>query len=494
MPSSPSSSSSTPTFQESAVVRRRLVGVLAVPLVLMLALAATLVTQLRDLLEATDWVEHTDEIIATASRLERLCVDMETGVRGYLLMHDRAFLAPYDAGRPEVASLGAALERLVADNPPQVERVRAVRSAIAAWLPEAEAALARREQPNWEVSRPAQRHARDLFDALRRDFDVIRAVETKLRDQRSSLARATARRATRVTVVAASLLGLFLAIAGARQLGGVVAQYAGLLGAERERARALAETQAALRDLNAGLEEQVQRRTAELVTSNRELESFCYSVSHDLRSPLRGIDGFAQVLLEDYADEVDAEGRRHLERIRAGARRMGQLIDDLLKLSRVTRAPLVKGAVDLGAVAAGIVERLRRADANRRVEVVITRPMLGDGDGRLLEVALENLIGNAWKYTRDRPVAHIEIGLDPAARPVVYHVRDDGAGFDMAYVGKLFEPFQRLHTEAQFEGTGIGLATVQRVVQRHGGAVWATGETGRGATVFFTLAPSVAAI
>jgi signal transduction histidine kinase len=455
----------------------------------MVALAAALIVQVRALVDATEWVDHTDEVTATASRLERLCVDMETGVRGYLLMHDPVFRAPYDDSRRELEPVLATLAALVADNATQVLRVADLRAAIGRWMPLAESALARREQPNWQVSVPDQHAARARFNDLRRQFDAFRAGEVLLRDSRTATARAAARRTTRVTIGAALLLGLALALAGARQLGVVVKQYGTLLGAERERSRALAAAEAALRDLNARLEGQVSRRTADLTASNRELESFCYAVSHDLRSPLRGIAGFAQVLAEDYGPTLDDEGRRHLDRVRTGALRMSQLIDDLLELSRVTRSPLAKQPVDLGALAAAIIERLRAADESRSVDVVVARPMLASGDARLLEVALENLVDNAWKYTRLTPSARIEIGVDAAATPAVYHVRDNGAGFDMAFAGKLFQPFQRLHTEAEFEGTGIGLATVQRVIERHGGAVWAKAAPSRGAEIFFTLEP-----
>ncbi|HTA21851.1 MAG TPA: CHASE3 domain-containing protein [Polyangia bacterium] len=464
-------------------------GVLVVPLLLLVVLAAALVAQVRALVDATEWIDHTDEVIATASRLERLCVDMETGVRGYLLMHDPVFRAPYEDARRELDPVLATLAALVSDNPPQRARVVTIRAAIGRWIPIAEAALARREEADWQVGVPAQREARERFEDLRRQFDALRAGEARLRDERTATARAAARRTTRVTIGAALLLGLGLALAGARLLGGVVRQYGALLDAERERSRALAALEVALRDLNADLEGQVRRRTADLSASNRELESFCYAVSHDLRSPLRGIAGFAQVLIDDYGPTIDAEGRRHLERVRSGALRMSQLIDDLLGLSRVTRSPLAKQLVDLGALAAAIVERRRADDETRSVDVVVTRPMLASGDARLLEIALENLVDNAWKYTRLTASPRIEIGVDGAATPAVYHVRDNGAGFDMAFAGKLFQPFQRLHSEAAFEGTGIGLATVQRVIERHGGVVWANATPGRGAEIFFTLEP-----
>jgi len=233
----------------------------------------------------------------------------------------------------------------------------------------------------------------------------------------------------------------------------------------------------------------------ELEATNRELEAFSYSVSHDLRAPLRSIDGFSQIILEDYADDFDEEGRDYLGRVRAASQRMGRLIDDLLGLSRVTRGNMERKRVDLGALASEVAEELREAKPERKVEFSAQKGLEVWGDPRLLRVALVNLIGNAWKFTEKEPEARIEFGQDEElsrkGRVPVYYVRDNGAGFEMAYASKLFGAFQRLHKEDEFEGTGIGLATVQRVVHRHGGSIWAEGEAGRGATFYFTLRPGL---
>jgi light-regulated signal transduction histidine kinase (bacteriophytochrome) len=242
-----------------------------------------------------------------------------------------------------------------------------------------------------------------------------------------------------------------------------------------------------VRKLNAELEERVRRRTAELAQALSELESFSYSVSHDLRAPLRAIDGFGAALAEHGAERLDDRDRHYLGRIRSAAKRMAELIDDLLLLSRVTRSELQKEPVDLGRIAAGVVADLRQRDPGRAVEVRVAEGMSAAGDRRLLTVLLENLIGNAWKFTSRRPRATIEIGRMEKDGETVYFVRDDGAGFEMAYAGKLFGAFQRLHDASEFEGTGIGLATAHRVVTRHGGRIWAQGSPGEGATFFFTL-------
>ena len=233
----------------------------------------------------------------------------------------------------------------------------------------------------------------------------------------------------------------------------------------------------------------------ELEATNRELEAFSYSVSHDLRAPLRSIDGFSQILLEDYSDELDEEGKDYLGRVRAASQRMGRLIDDILGLSRVTRGVMSRERVNLSSLAGEVAEELREARPDRTVELTVQRGLEVWGDPRLLRVALVNLMGNAWKFTEKEREAKVAFGQDEElsrkGRVPVYYVSDNGAGFEMAYADKLFGAFQRLHGTEEFEGTGIGLATVQRVVHRHGGRIWAEGEVGRGATFFFTLRPGL---
>ena len=234
-------------------------------------------------------------------------------------------------------------------------------------------------------------------------------------------------------------------------------------------------------------EEALRLAKAAAEDAGRELESFSYSVAHDLRAPLRGIDGFSQALIEDCAERLDAEGRGYLRRVRESAQHMGALIDDLLNLSRVTRAELRRETVDLSSLARTVVQRLRDAQPERAVEVVLEEGLRAEADPRLLAVVLTNLLGNAWKFTGKRDGARIEFAALPGTRPPVFRVRDNGAGFDGTYADKLFGVFQRLHGANEFEGTGIGLVTVQRIVRRHGGRVWAEGEVDRGAAFSFTL-------
>lgn len=250
------------------------------------------------------------------------------------------------------------------------------------------------------------------------------------------------------------------------------------------------EMEHALEDYRDHLEEKVAARTAELETSNKELKAFSYSVSHDLRSPLRAIDGFSHALAQKYGHILDTTGIKYLKRIRGGAQRMAKLIDDMLALSHISRAPFRPASVDLAPMAREIVANLRSSTSGRHVQVDIAEDMTCWGDVGLLRIAMENLLGNAWKYTSKTPHAHIRVDAEERNIETVYRVSDNGAGFDMSLSSKLFEAFQRLHQKNEFDGTGIGLATVARIVQRHRGRVWAEAEINKGATFYFTLGAS----
>ena len=268
------------------------------------------------------------------------------------------------------------------------------------------------------------------------------------------------------------------------QLAALVAERTSELEKElAERVRA----EEALREYSEQLEEMVAKRTAGLEIAIKEHEAFSYSVSHDLRAPLRGIDGWSHALLEEYGDQLDEQAHQYLDRVRSETRRMERLINDLLALSRLSRHQLRRQPVDLTALAQTIAARLQEAQPQRPVEFIIQEGLTAQCDAHLLEIALTNLLNNAFKFTGQRNPARIEFGQNSVGGQPAYFVRDNGVGFDMAYASKLFGAFQRLHSPAEFPGTGIGLATVQRIVRRHGGRVWAEAAVGKGATFYFTL-------
>jgi signal transduction histidine kinase len=251
----------------------------------------------------------------------------------------------------------------------------------------------------------------------------------------------------------------------------------------RRQAAQLREGERAARDLAETRAELVR----DLEHKNKELESFSYAVSHDLRAPLRRIEAFSRAVLQSQGERLDPDGQRFLDRIQEASRQMSQLIDDVLHLSKVSRAELRHQEVDLSGLAGAIIERLREGDPERVVEARVRPGVTVTGDGRLLRIALANHLENAWKFTAREPIGRIEFGMTASAGEPAYFVRDNGAGFDMAYADRLFGPFQRLHLASEFPGSGIGLATVQRIIYRMGGRVWAEGMVGQGATFTFTL-------
>ncbi len=415
-----------------------------------------------------NWRQHTYLVIAEIRGLLNALLDGQTGERGYLLTGEEDFLAPYRLARTEVPARIARLRALTRDNPRQQRQLAALAPAAAAMLDDLDRGVARRRAASMPVASPdlaADLASRRLMEVLRRRVAASEDEETHLLAARDAAMLAAARRTE---------LSLYAGLAASAAL--LAAAFLVLRREVGQRLRA----------------ERVTRRlNLRLETANRELEAFCYSVSHDLRAPLRAVDGFSQALLEDASERLVAADRALLERVRAAAQRMAGLIDDLLRLSRISRTTIEPSDVDLSALASSIVADLQAHDPARRVVFDVESGVCATGDERLLQVALENLHGNAWKFTRGREEAHIGFGVqrgEHGEQEAVYYVRDDGAGFDMAYAAKLFGAFQRLHTEREFEGSGIGLATVARVVHLHGGRVWAAAEVGKGATLFFTLA------
>jgi light-regulated signal transduction histidine kinase (bacteriophytochrome) len=244
-------------------------------------------------------------------------------------------------------------------------------------------------------------------------------------------------------------------------------------------------------DMQAQLEERVRIRTRDLEHAARELEAFSFSLSHDLRAPLRIVEGFAEILSEDYGGKLDTLGNDHLKRIRNAATRMNQMITALLKMAKTTNAPLAREPIDLSMIAEELLNELAHETPQRPVKVTIAPHIRVNADRVLMRNVMQNLLGNAWKFSAHAREARIEFGVAAEFGPETYFVRDNGAGFDMKYIDRLFAAFQRLHSQSEFAGTGIGLATVQRIINRHGGKIWARAEINKGATFYFTLADTV---
>ena len=468
---------------------------LLIPSVLFVAIAVVVanawlaINALNTLDSSQYWVEHTWQVINQVERIMGSAKDAETGARGYLITSDPAYLAPYTSGTRELPAELDTFRQLTQDNPTQVRQLAQMRALIAERLALLQQGLDLRNNGQNDSLHAliVAGTGKSQMDHLRALADSMEAEEHRLLVIRVADQKAAARRA-RITLFLSSGLDLLLIILMFRYF----ARERSLRLETEETARSLAAARteverkaAEVHELNITLEERVRLRTAELEATNRELEAFSYSVSHDLRAPLRTIDGFSLALEEDYTDAVDATGRDYIKRVRTGVQRMGQLIDSLLQLSRITRAEITREPVDMSALGESVVANLRDEYPGRPLDILVDPDMHVDADPKLLRVALENLLGNAAKFTSKIEHPTIHFGFDPTQK--AFFVRDNGAGFDMYYKDKLFNAFNRLHGDKDFKGSGIGLATVARVIRRHHGTIWADAQVNRGATFYFTL-------
>jgi signal transduction histidine kinase len=439
------------------------------------------------------WTQHSRDMARLARKAQLLALDRETGVRGFLLSGDSASLAPDAAAR---LPLRLALDSLVAgtaDNPGQQRRAAAFAEAIARWDSLfVKPALADRVDGDGSTTMsfgPNGLAGKVLFDDVRLRFIEFESEEEALYRSRSRAALQSQTLDVTVTV-----LGLVLLAATQAALRRRVVRQATLLEERQtqleEQAMELEEQASELEEQATELEtqtEELQETVTELGRKNDELDAFSASVAHDLRSPLRSIDGFSHLLITDYADRLDDGGVSALKRIRTNAQRMGELIDGLLSLARVSAVDLRRADVNLSDLATMVGDDVHRAmAAERSIAYVVQRGLTAHGDARLLRLVLQNLVENAVKFTRSRSDAWVEVGSRVADGDRAFFVADNGVGFDMQHAVRLFDAFERLHDD-QYEGTGIGLATVRRIVERHGGRLWAESEPGRGATFYFTI-------
>jgi signal transduction histidine kinase len=449
---------------------------------------------LKGLVSSEHWVQHTWEVIYQVELILGSARDAETGTRGFIVTGKQEYLQPHTTA---IAELPAELDKfgsLTLDNPSQGARLVEMRAILEQRLELLAQTIELRRNGDSESMHAIvlSGTGKAQMDHLRAVADSMEAEERRLLEIRKKQTSDAISRA-QFSLGFASGLDLLLILLIFRYL----ARERGLRVNTEEAAERLAVANAAIaaradevRQLNVTLEERVRQRTAELESTNRELEAFSYSVSHDLRSPLRTIDGFSLALEEDYADAVDATGRDYIRRVRTGVQRMGQLIDALLQLSRITRAEITREPVDVSAIAQTVVADIKEANLAQKAigqEVIfkVEDGLKADADPKLLQVALENLIGNAVKFSSKVANPVVEFGWDDAHK--AYFVRDNGAGFDMYYSEKLFNAFNRLHGDKDFKGSGIGLATVARVIRRHHGRIWAESAVDHGATFWFTL-------
>ena len=441
------------------------------------------------LLENEGWVQHTWQVLSELEHVMRTAKDAEASNRNYLLSGDEHALADYRANARDLPGEIDEVQALTIDNRSQQDRIVDLRQAAQRRLDllASDAALRQNTRGTLPVTSIGNESGSEEMGALRAVAAAMEVEEERLLTTRTASTRAASARA-RFAIGLASALDFLLIIlmfryfAQERDLRLATQLQAEHLATSRAQIEANA---AEIHELNVSLEERVRLRTAELETTNRELEAFSYSVSHDLRAPLRTIDGFSLALEEDYASAVDETGRDYIRRVRTGVQRMGQLIDALLQLSRITRAELVREQVDMTELAKAVAAELADAEPGRTIRFEIEEGLTALADAKLIRVAFENLLGNAVKFSGrvEQPV--VQIGWDVAAK--AWFVRDNGAGFDMYYADKLFGAFNRLHGDKDFKGSGIGLATVARVIRRHHGRIWADSTIDHGATFWFTL-------
>jgi signal transduction histidine kinase len=439
--------------------------------------------------DSENWVEHTWQVILQVERIMSSAKDAETGSRGYLITGDIAYLQPFYDAKHELPEELKHFQALTSDNPEQQTRLIEMRALIEQRLALLEQGIELRRTNSKDTIRlfVLNGTGKSEMDHMRQVADAMESHERGLLAVRTAEASYESRR-TRYTVGFASALDFLLILLILRYFVHERRLRVSAETASHHLALAHAETEARaqeVRELNATLEERVKLRTSELESANRELEAFSYSVSHDLRAPLRTIDGFSLALEEDYAVAVDEVGRDYIHRVRTGVQRMGALIDALLQLSRITRGEMTRETFSISQLAQSTADFLMEENPGRDITFHIEPNLEANGDPKLLRIALHNLMGNAVKFSSKVPATVVDFGWDSEKQ--AWFVRDNGAGFDMFYSDKLFNAFNRLHGDKDFKGSGIGLATVARVIQRHHGKIWAHSVVDNGATFWFTL-------
>jgi signal transduction histidine kinase len=487
---------SAPTEKPSESFRRLLARAVLVPFILLAALALALALGVTTLVRSARLTERSDQVLTQSARLRELLVDRETALRGYLLSGNDTFLQPLVLAEQQLPDTFSGLQALVGQEEAQQERLMRVERLADNWR-----AFAAQERQNFIEGRDyitavARGSGNVLMAGMRRELDGLVAVEQARRQSRARTAAFVGRALFAGGVGWVLVLAAVLAYWGRGQLLELARGHEAAVATLKRQNQALRDAEHTMAELNTSLEHRVEERTAALSSANRELEGFTYSVSHDLRAPLRQVAGFAEVLEASAGPKLDGAERRALATLRDSARHSGQLMDDLLRFSKMSRQELRTFSVNLTSLVESARASLASESEGRDVEWTVGALPTVQGDPSMLLLVFRNLLGNALKYSRGQRKARIEVGSLPGAPGEdVLYVRDNGVGFEMAFADRLFGVFQRLHG-TEFEGTGIGLASVRRIVERHGGRVWAESTPGHGATFYWAIprAPAAEAV
>ncbi len=430
--------------------------------------------------EAQEWVQHTEQVINQSANILSLGKDIETASRGFVITNDSAFLEPLFAAEKTIFTYIGQLRRLTQDNPVQQQRVDSVNFYMRKRLDFSFKNVELRSKQGLAsaIANTATKQGKHYSDRMRQITNAIQLEETTLLEQRKQMDERSAAAFNRISAAIFILMTLFTIL--------LLVATGNYLVQNKEKEKRAGELIIANEELAFNNEEK-EKRAAELIIANRELESFSYSVSHDLRAPLRAVHGYARILKEDYGAKLDPEANRVMNNIMGNAKKMGQLLDDLLTFSRLGRKELVRVKIPMNAMVANLCNEIKNGQLNRKIEFKINDLQPARGDAVIIKQAWVNLISNAVKYSKLKEETIIEIGSEVTGDEIIYAIKDNGAGFDMRYASKLFGVFQRLHSDEQFEGTGVGLAIVHRIISKHGGRVWAEGKVNEGAIFHFSL-------
>lgn len=446
------------------------------PILLSMIICFLFVLQFNKVIEENNSVRSSDKVLSLTTETLKNIIDSETGLRGYLLTGDNTFLDPWNKSVTKISPMLLELTALVKNRPQENYELDIISKLFLEWQEKGLFDVENRKKQNLKIEEYTIVSRKALMDQIRQRLDSMIKREQSIRDIKWIESEKIARNSLINIIILGIILGAILAFLSYSQLKQLSNSYNQVLNS--------------LKFTTDHLEETVAARTTDLAATNKELEAFSYSVSHDLRSPLRGIDGFSQILMDEYGNKLDGEALKYLKFIRSGVQRMGLLIDDLINLSRLTRAEFKPQEVDISLLAREVMRELKaenKIDSSKKIEFKNFDSQIITGDPGLLRVALTNLLSNAWKYSTPKEVVKIELGKINKEGKDVFFIKDNGVGFDMKFYEKLFQPFQRLHPNDEFVGTGIGLATVSRIIRRHGGSIWAQSEPGVGSTFFFTL-------